>query len=275
MLDAKILINEVLPYLSLGKMGKGRELDLLEIVQAIFHRLKTGCQWRELPVKQFISRVDTTWNAVYYHFHKWCGDGSWEQAWTNILDRHKHYLDMSCVNLDGSHTRAFRGGQAVGYQGRKHYKSTNMLFIIDNQGIIVFCSEPISGQHHDVYNLEEHWKQILQRAKAANIDLSYLFINADAGFDDATCRRLLEQQDIEANIAFNKRNGYISDREEYLDEELYKRRAFCEHPFAWMDAFKGLLVRYETLAANWLSMNIMGMIHLFLRRIRKHIIENY
>jgi len=41
-----------------------------------------------------------------------------------------------------------------------------------------------------------------------------------------------------------------------------------------MDGFKGLLIRYETLASTWLAMNLMGMIHLFLRKISKHISEN-
>lgn len=192
-----------------------------------------------------------------------------------MLKKYKCYLDMSCVNLDGSHTRAFRGGQAVGWQGRKKYKSTNMLFFIDNQGIILFCSHPISGEHHDLYEVQEHFDEIIHMAKDAGIDLSYLFLNADAGFDDAAFRLYLEQHFIEANIDFNKRNGSWQDSDEYFDEQLYKRRTFCEHPFAWMDGFKALLVRYETLASNWLAMNVMGMMHLFLRKFSKHIMKNY
>jgi transposase len=84
----------------------------------------------------------------------------------------------------------------------------------------------------------------------------------------------LEEKDIHANIAFNPRKAGITERDEYFDEQLYQRRAFCEHTFAWMDGFKGLLIRYETLASTWLAMNLMGMIHLFLRKISKHISEN-
>lgn len=36
------LLDYLLPYLSSGKVGKERELEFLEIVQAIFYRLKTG-----------------------------------------------------------------------------------------------------------------------------------------------------------------------------------------------------------------------------------------
>jgi len=271
MLDVKILKNEVLPNLSYGKVGKKREIDLLEIVMTIFYRLKTGCQWRELPLKQFISREGTKWGSIYYHFNKWCKDGSWEKVWTTILKKYKQYLDMSCVNLDGSHTRAFRGGDAVGYQGRKKYNSTNMLYLIDNQGVILFCSNPISGNHNDLYEVGEQFDRIIQMAKASEINLSHLFLNADAGFDDSAFRNYLEGLYIEANIEFNKRNGSSVDRDIFFDEELYRKRSKCEHSFAWMDGFKGLLVRYETLASTWLSMNLMGMAHIFLRKIKGHI----
>ncbi|MDL2309326.1 transposase [Bacteroidales bacterium OttesenSCG-928-B11] len=61
-------------------MRKGQEKhkkELYQVVRAIFYRLKTGCQWQELPLKQFF-RVPHKWQAVYYHFWKWSYDGSWE-----------------------------------------------------------------------------------------------------------------------------------------------------------------------------------------------------
>jgi transposase len=101
---------------------------------------------------------------------------------------------------------------------------------------------------------------------AGTLDLKHLFLNADAGFDDNKFRQCLESIFIEANIDFNKRNGTGTDREEYFDEVLYKERFTCGHPFAWMDPYKGLLVRYEKLSATWLSMNIMGMLPLILKK---------
>ena len=60
---------------------------------------------------------------------------------------------MSSIQLDGTHTPTKRGGQGVGYQGRKKCKTSNMLIITDSQGIPLACSEPISGNHNDAYNL--------------------------------------------------------------------------------------------------------------------------
>ncbi|MFT5647326.1 MAG: transposase [Aureispira sp.] len=105
MLDTNLIIIEVLPYLSIGKIGKESEIDRLKIVKAIFYRLQTDCQWRLLPIKQFIDRAGTVWNAVYHHYSKWCKDGSWQRVRANILNKYKGLLDLSCINLDGSHTR--------------------------------------------------------------------------------------------------------------------------------------------------------------------------
>jgi len=271
MIDKNIIENLIVPHLSKGKCGKESELNICEVVEAIFYRLKTGCQWRQLPIKQFISRAgETKWQSIYHYFSKWCKDGSWENVWIELVSKYKEYLDMSCLNLDGSHTRSLQGGESIGYQGRKKYRSTNMLFLIDNQGVILFCSQPIPGNHNDLYMIKKHFKSMLEMATKTGIAIKGLFLNADAGFDSEDFRRYLEGENIFANIAFNKRRNQVNKTDSYYDEQLYKRRSFCEHSFAWMDAYKALLVRYEKLASHWFAINIMGMMHIFLLKI-KHI----
>lgn len=74
---------------------------------------------------------------------------------------------------------------------------------------------------------------------------------------------------IEANIAFNPRNGG-SDREYvYFDEELYKDRAVIEHANAWLDSFKAFLIRFETKALHWVALHLLAFTVLFIRKINK------
>ncbi|MEZ5196175.1 MAG: transposase family protein [Bacteroidales bacterium] len=88
---------------------------------------------------------------------------------------------VKCSNFD-AHTPTKRGGQAVGYQGRKKSKTSNMLILTDNQGIPLACSG-VSGNHNDAYQLEQSVDKMLQDLRSSNIRTDWLFLNADAGFD--------------------------------------------------------------------------------------------
>ena len=57
-LDKVTIEKWILPYLSLGERGKEIKVEMSTLIDAILHKppggpVKTGCQWRQLPVKQF------------------------------------------------------------------------------------------------------------------------------------------------------------------------------------------------------------------------------
>jgi transposase len=256
--------KEICCHLKFGNCLKNTKVKDYQVVQAILYRLKTGCQWRELPMKEFF-RVRYRWQSVYYHFKKWSTDGSWEYMWQNALNRYKSDLDLSSIQLDGTHTPSKRGGEAVDYQGRKKCKTSNMLIIADSRGIPVVCSEAISGNHNDAYELKENVDQMLQSLEASNIDVDGLFLNADAGFDTTEFREYCASKDIVGNIAINPRNG---NNEDYLfDELLYKCRFVIERTNAWLDAFKALLVRFETNKNHWKALHLLAFTVILLRQL--------
>jgi len=235
-----------------------------QVIEAILYRLKTGCQWRELPMKQFF-RVKYKWQSVYYHYQKWCKDNSWQNLWTIVLSKHKDLLDMSSIQLDGTHTPTKRGGEAVDYQGRKKCKTSNMLIITDSQGIPLTCSDAISGNHNDAYELKENIQQMFQSIEASDIAIEGLFLNADSGFDSKEFREYCISKDIIGNVALNPRNG---SNEDYLfDELLYKCRFVIERTNAWMDAFKALLIRFETNKIHWKALNLLAFSVILLRQL--------
>ena len=185
---------------------------------------------------------------------------------------HRQTLDLSCIQLDGSHSPAQRGGEAVVYQGRKSSQTSNTLYLADNQGQMLACASPQAGQHHDLFKIQELFEQICDILQEADIDLSGLFLNADAGFDSQDVRQLCSQKGIEANIEQNKRNQKTVQEHvdyQYFDEELYKRRTVIEHANAWMDNFKALLIRFETKAKNWTALLFIGFTVRFLTKIYK------
>lgn len=234
------------------------------MVEAILYRLKTGCQWRQLPLKQFF-RVKYRWQSVYYHFQKWCKDGSFEKVWQFLLKNYRHLLDLSSIQLDGTHTPTKRGGEAVAYQGRKKAKTSNMLILADNQGVPLACSNPIAGNHNDAFELVPVFREMLDKLQLSDIPVDGLFLNADAGFDTEDFRTYCFQKDIVGNIDQNKRNG--SGVEHLFDEVLYKCRFVVERTNAWLDAFKAILVRFETNSLHWKALNLLAFTVILLRKL--------
>ncbi len=239
-------------------------MSVYQVVSAILYRLKTGCQWRELPMKQFF-RCKYSWKSVYYHFQKWSKLGSWDKVHQQILERHKHLLDLSSIQLDGTHTVCKRGGAAAAYQGRKRATTTNLLLITDNQGIPLACSHPIAGNHNDAHHLVTHFKEMLHKIEDCNISTQGLFLNADAGFDVNDFRMYCNNNEIIDNICANKRNG--TQNAFLFDELLYKRRFVIERTNAWIDAFKAILIRFETNQIHWEALHTLAFCLILIRKL--------
>ena len=130
---------EIVPLIPNPKRGFPPTVPLVEIVNAILYKLKTGVQWNQLPVKALFEEQPLVWNTVYYHYRKWCLMDTLKQCWIHFLKTHKKELDLSSVDLDGSHTPAIRGGAEVEYQGRKKRKTTNALYLSDRQVYRLLC----------------------------------------------------------------------------------------------------------------------------------------
>lgn len=261
--------RRIVPHLSVGKRGPKLQVKASEIVSAILYKLKTGCQWRELPTKECFGGRRISWQGVYHHFRKWANDGSLRKAWTALLKSQRRLLNLSCVQLDGSQTICKNGGENIGYQARKAARSCNSLFLADSKGLLLAFSQPVSGDHHDLFEIERVFKELCGLLKEAGIETEGLFLNADAGFDSEGFRGLCSEMRIEANIAFNPRNGRADGEYVYFDEELFKCRVVIEHANAWLDSFKALLIRFETKAQHWQALHWLAFCVMFIRKINK------
>lgn len=256
----------VIPHLSKGTRGPEPGVSLVDVVRAIFHRLKTGCQWRFLPVGAFFAKEAITWGGVYHHHRQWIKDGSWRTAWIEILKANRSLLDLSSAQLDGSQTPAKKQGEAIGYQGRKKCRTTNALFLSDKNGQPLSLATPQAGHHNDLFEIQTLFEEMCALLQEAGIDLRGVFLNADAGFDSEGLRQACAEKEIEVNIAENKRGKKApGEAYVYFDEALYKQRYVIERTNAWLDGFKTLLVRYEGKVATWMAAHFMAFIAVFLK----------
>ncbi|WP_268225886.1 IS5 family transposase [Sinomicrobium oceani] len=263
-----IIESDIIPYLPKGKRGFPPTVELSEIVNSILYKLKTGVHWEHLPVAALFEGKILSYKTVFYHYRKWCKQGVWRDCWIELLKRHSKYLDLSSGDIDGSHTTAIRGGEDIGYQGRKKRRTTNALYLTDRQGLPLAMSEPIAGNHNDLYDIEVHFEEVVGTLEQADIAVDGLFINADAGFDSEKLRNLCLSKGIMANIAHNKRNGN-TESDYYFDEKLYEERYAIERTNAWMDSYRSLLNRFDTTTTSWKGFNYLAFMAIALKKFYK------
>ena len=63
-------ISPLIPVAKKG--GRPRTTGMLPVLNAIFYRVRNGCQWRDLP------RDFPPWRTVYDYFYQWSLDGTIE-----------------------------------------------------------------------------------------------------------------------------------------------------------------------------------------------------
>ncbi len=209
-----------------------------------------------------------SWQSVYHHYRKWSKQGAWKACWVRLLSRYRKELDLSSSDLDGSHTTALRGGEQVGYQGRKKRKTTNVLLLSNRQGLPLAMSSPVSGNHNDLFEIGTHFEEVTHVLENANIVLDGLFLNADAGFDSKELREKCQRKGIIPNFAANKRKGR-KDNNYLFDSELYKERCSIERTNAWMDSYRSLLNRFDTTLTSWIGFNYLAFIVIALKKFNK------
>ena len=160
--------EHVRPFISVAKRGYECSIPLYKVFNYILYRLHTGCQWKRLPIEPDLDdprKKEISWHAIYYHFRKWSRDGSLEKVWQGSIMTIEADLNLSELNLDGSHAIAKKGGEAVAYQGRKKAKTTNILPITDGNGFILSTTSLIAGNHNDAYQLKRHLQTAFKSMK--------------------------------------------------------------------------------------------------------------
>jgi putative transposase len=76
--------------------GRGREVDMREVLNGIFYVLKSGCQWEMLP-HDFPAK-----GTVYDYFNKWRKDGTWKRMNDALREQLRQKMGRSVSPSAGS-----------------------------------------------------------------------------------------------------------------------------------------------------------------------------
>lgn len=189
----------------------------------------------------------------------------WQESILAIADE----LNLSELNLDGSHALAKKGGESVAYQRRKRAKTSNILPITDGKGNIIASTGMIAGNRNDAFNLKTHLQQAFKSMKRLGLNIKGAFFNADKAFDTKAARKTCFNHGLIPNMAENMRNrkGIKKGRKRLFNGDVYKRRFICERSFAWIDKFRALLLRFDRCDAYFLGGHHIAFAMINLRHI--------
>ena len=206
---------------------------------------------------------------MYYHYRKWSRDGSLRRVWQHSMEAVRHLLDVSELNLDGSHTIAKKGGASVVYQGRKKAKTSNILPIFDKHGYVLASTDIVAGNHNDAFNLKPHLQSAFKSIKRLDISIQGSYFNADSAFDTKEARKICFNHKLLPNIPENKRNRKQAKPgpKRMFNLTVYKRRFIAERSFAWVDKFRALLIRYDRRDIYFLSSHFIAFAMINLRNV--------
>ncbi|MBC8507686.1 MAG: IS5 family transposase [Chloroflexi bacterium] len=260
------------PFISIAKRGYECKIPLYKVFNYILYRLHTGCQWYQLPIDPDANdsrKKEISYHAVYYHFRKWSRDGSLEKVWQGSVMTIGADLNLSELNLDGTHVIAKKGGESVAYQGRKKAKTTNILPISDSQGYIIATTGLMAGNHNDAYNLKPHLQTAFKFMKRLGLDIQGALFNADKAFDTRDARKTCFNHGLIPNIDENKRNRKSTKRgrKRFFNPNVYKNRFTSERSFAWVDKFRALLIRFDRRDVYFLGAHFIAFAMINLRHI--------
>jgi putative transposase len=232
--------------------SRKRHHNLRTVWNAILYLVKTGCQWRMLPINL------PHWSAVYYYFKKWKNNGLFEDVLDHLNQRerklHKKTTEPSVGIIDSQSVKtAHTCSQDVGYDAGKKVKGRKRHIVTDTLGCLILVL--VHGA--DVQD-RNGIKLVLPLLKQ-KFRVTIKAIIADGGYSGQPIIDLAKQH-------FGWKLQIIKRDESSIFKSLPKRW-IVERTLAWISYSRRSSKDYEKLTETSQVISQLAMIRIFINRI--------